>query len=195
MKNIIFNNPSTSACFSAYYGGKCGLPTNIKWPVDKDGYPLLHLATHPGSWISELATLHVSIFTPFDVKDCFKHWDLLTTEPSNPSKIIIHDNSGDLRDEFSEMYKNSGELQLNIDERLDSTSAFCSKISTDIAWLQDVDAINNHQCLSMLDGSEFDNTYTEPAIFTDGYIYCFFRKSWETAQQGDCIGAIAFQFS
>lgn len=196
MKKLVFKE-TIEPNIGGYCGAKCKLDMDIDWPVNNRGEKLLHLASFPLSWIdcSYKQSIFISIFTPFDKGDEYKHWETLTDGIENESKILINKNNGMLRDEFGGLDSNQRSLELIDMDGDDDEKNYTSKISNKIAWLQDKEAVEGYECKFMLDGNDFDKPFKNFGLFSDGYVYAFLCSEIDSIPAGKAVGKITFQFS
>lgn len=133
MKRLFFTDNDVSGS-DPHSGGGCNLPEGMKWPLDSEGKPLLHILTIPATWIEARSNLWISIFIPFDTPDSLLHWDLLTASDKNTSTIIAHSNEGAESNKFFDMKSKSKLVQIGATD--ENEEEFVSKISGNTDWLQ-----------------------------------------------------------
>lgn len=195
LKKIIFTSDPASPN-EAHCGGGCSLPNTIAWPKNKNGENLLHILTIPTGWVIEKSEGWISIFTPFNLKDTYLHWEELTPDGKNQSTILFHDNDGDYRNEYTQEISPSRKILLHKINDSDSDKNFASKIYGIPAWLQDEDSVSGHQCHLALNGEDIDIGFQEePGIFSDGMVYIFLKNNFQLQERPSSQGMITFQFT
>lgn len=169
------------------------MPETMKWPLDSDGNPLLHILTVPAAWIEARSNLWISIFIPFDTPDSLLHWDLLTASDENTSAIIIHSNEGVESNKF-DMESNSKLVQIGgVGE---NEEEFVSKISVNIDWLQGPEGFSGQSCRFMLNGDDFDFSFgMDVGIFSGGFLYILLPDNERCETEKISGGKVLFQFS
>ena len=193
MKKIIIKASQVNLDL-AHMAGGCKLPKEIEWPVDTNGRKLLHLATFPLNLFINESDKWISIFSPFDLNDTFSHWENLVPDNTNESAVIVHDNSGEDRNEFEVEISNAKAIEIYEDGIEDNEKNLSSKIWGVPVWLQDEDAIENHTCILSLNGNDIDIGFPEECgIFSDGIVYVFLNKNIKTDLYSH--GKITFQFT
>jgi Domain of unknown function (DUF1963) len=81
------------------FGGIPALPSELKWPLDSEGQPLLHLITIPGRTLNHYANLTVdgdtclSVFVPFKAGDIKRGIQL--ARESGASQVFLYKQLGE----------------------------------------------------------------------------------------------------
>jgi hypothetical protein len=195
MKSILFSK-SGHETGQAQCGGGCHLDASVEWPEDAEGNRCLHLMTFPAQWIDSNSPMWLSVFMPCKIQDTFYHWDLLAASKDNTSRVILHNNSGEYRNEFADLNVRPFVMSVKVDDTADSDKVFKSKISQEIAWLQDIDELHNVECQIMFDGDDLDSVFGgDLGLFTDGYVYIFLPTPPLGNPVLHDVGKLTFQFS
>lgn len=193
MKRLVFTNKDVSGS-DPHSGGGCNLPETMKWPLDSDGKPLLHILTVPATWSEARSNLWISIFIPFDTPDSLLHWDLLTASDKNTSTIIIHSNKGTEVNKFFDMESKSKLVQVG--EAGENEENFVSKISKNVDWLQGAEGFPDQSCRFMLNGDDFDFAFgADAGIFSGGFLYILLPHHEKCETEKVSGGKVLFQFS
>jgi hypothetical protein len=176
-----------------HLGGGCILPDDLSWPLLKDKRPLVHLLSIPADWISEELLGWISVFTPYYLDDDFKHWEELINNEDNQSVIIYSLVEGK---EFNKSEITSSPVLITIEDCEENPARrTISSIGENLKWIQDVEVVSNHKCLIVINGDDFDESFTpDVGIFSGGAVYCFIRSNLKNGDFGP-IGKITFQFS
>jgi hypothetical protein len=194
-KELVFTSDPADLT-QAHAGGGCCLPREFAWPKTKGGERLLHLLTIPTQWVVEGTAGWISVFIPYSREDSYLHWEALTADGDNESVLLIHDNSGDGRNEYATTISPARRVHFRVVEGVDSNKNFCSKVYGVPAWLQDKEDIAGYRCMFALNGSDIDIAFKEePGIFSDGVVYGFLKDGFESAPRPSNQGKVTFQFT
>jgi hypothetical protein len=179
----------------AFVGGMCNLAEAIPWPLDSKQRPCMHLMTLPCSFFDKKNShLFLSVFIPY--ADDLYYKDLRGSFEENASAVIIHDNSGQERNEFNDPSVKSRATAMGVEIRdEDDEPDICgSKIFHVPGWLQDEELIEGYSCKLSVYGNDFSAAFEETrGLFSDGVVFIFVKDTYQIETYGSIVGKLIWQ--
>lgn len=171
MKKLTFSpHPKKDGPF---LGGSPRLPQNIAWPLDSQGYPLIHLISLPACFINNNShnisvdnKLTISVFTPFD------------TDPLNHIQKAMNENGIAIAYSAADIERNEHPLPLKKSpigaektNEQDSSTNGISKVGGVPCWIQD-DESNGLIYFMQIDEYDLDALFPDHrGLFAGGMGY------------------------
>lgn len=182
-------------------GGDAALPSEIAWPEDKNGHPMLHLMALPSRWANQYAGCRlpynycVSIFIPFQ-KNSITHVIDLARNPL-AAYVIAHEAASTLRQECASPLIPPHGIRIECDPDRPEEDEFGEDIEDKIGggatWLQDRITAEGKQFLLQIGGMTFDTYWpTHGGMFMGGMLYLFIADA--IALDGRC-GQLTVQYT
>lgn len=179
----------------AYIGGGCNLAPTIIWPKDMNGNPCMHIATFPCKFFDKNSgERFISVFIPY--ADRYYYKQIRGEIVDNFSSIIVHDNSGEERNEFTDpTIKTFPKAAVVIGRDIEDSEEVCgSKIFHVPAWLQGEEIYIDHQCKISLYGNDVSSAFEEErGLFSDGVIFLYVNKNYLKFPLGSQVGKLIWQ--
>lgn len=190
--NILDREPTKD---EGFIGGGCYLSEEIEWPKDKNNVPCMHLGTFPCQMFDkECMDKFISVFIPY--ADRYYYKQIRGDISENYTAIIVHENLGPLRNEFSNPTVKSfaKAVQVVKSDSQDSEDICGSKIFNVPGWLQGEENYPNHSCKISIYGNDFDSAFEEQwGLFSDGVIFLFVENQYCKIAIGSQIGKLIWQ--